>query len=116
MAGRITGKNCYLLHFVQNRFYLWSPIPVFDWSNLITQLYPEDKASISIQNVNTDYQTTWCHNPEDEALNVHCNENLNILCMILCCDYYIMLQQCQKAVKITPTNNIVGKSAPAYHT
>ena len=63
----------------------------------------------------THYQTTWCHNPEDE-LNVHCHENLNILCMILCHNYYIMLQHCQTTVTITPTNNIIGNSAPAYQS
>jgi len=75
MVGGITGKNCYPLHLAQRR----SPIPVSDWSNLITQLYSKDRASISIQNVNIHYQTTWCHNPEDDALNVHCYEKLKIL-------------------------------------
>ena len=112
IMGVKIGKNCYPLHFLQRRFYLWSPILVSDWSNLITQLYSEDRASIFIQNVNAHYQTTWCHNPE---LYVHCHGNLNILCMILCHNYYIMLQQCQTAVTITPTNSIVGNSAPAYH-
>jgi hypothetical protein len=83
MAGSMIRKNCYPLHFVQSRFYLQSPIPVSDWSNLIIQLYSKDRASKSIQNVNTHYQTTWCHNPEDDALYVHCHKNLNILCTIL---------------------------------
>jgi hypothetical protein len=115
MAGVITVTNFYPLQFVHSRFYFWSTIPVSEWSNLITQLHSEDRASICVKNINTHYHTTRCHNSED-ALYVHCNEYLNILGMILCHNYYIMLQQCQTAVTVTPTNNIIGNSAPAYHT
>lgn len=34
------------------------------------------EAAISLQNVVTFYQTTQCHIPEDNAIHIHCHENL----------------------------------------
>jgi hypothetical protein len=42
----------------------------------------------------TTYKTAWCHNPEDNKPNFHCNKNLKSCMFNICCATGLNSLQC----------------------